>query len=280
MRVDSHQHFWIYNDRDYGWMADDAAAIRRDFLPEDFVAVSAASGITRSVAVQARQTLAETEWLFSLAETSPIIGGVVGWVDLRSGSVEGDLERLSANAQLKGVRHVVHDEPDDDFILGNAFRRGIGLLRRFSLTYDILIFSRHLERTARFVRLFPDQLFVVDHIGKPAIRDGEFDRWRAALAEVAAAPNVFCKLSGMVSEAASHRWTAETFRPYIDTVIELFGPERVMFGSDWPVCTLESDYAHIYRIVSRAIEELSADEQGAILGGSAERFYRLKSDAD
>jgi len=275
MRVDAHQHFWIYNDRDYGWMADDAAAIRRDFLPQDFVAASAASGIMRSVAVQARQTLAETEWLLSLAESSPIIGGVVGWVDLRSGSVEGDLERLAANERLKGVRHVVHDEPDDDFILGNAFRRGIGLLGRFSLTYDILIFSRQLEPTARFVRLFPEQLFVVDHIGKPAIRDGEFERWRKALAPVAAAPNVFCKLSGMVTEAASHRWTADTFRPYIDTVIELFGPERVMFGSDWPVCTLESDYAHVCRIVGDAIAALSASEQEAILGGTAERFYRL-----
>jgi L-fuconolactonase len=275
MRVDSHQHFWIYNQEEYGWMSDGMDAIRRDFLPPDLVAAASTSGVQMSVAVQARQTLAETEWLLSLAESNRFIGGVVGWVDLRAPDVERDLERLSVHALLKGVRHVVHDEVDDDFILGNAFTRGIGKLAGFGLTYDILIFSRHLGQTGRFVRMFPDQPFVIDHIAKPAIRDGEFDTWRRALQDVASCENVMCKLSGMVTEAASGAWKKEDFRRYIETVINLFGPRRVMFGSDWPVCTLEAPYRSVYRIVEDAVSSLSEDERADIFGATAERFYGL-----
>lgn len=275
MTVDAHQHFIRYRREDYPWIGAEMTPLRRDYLPEELAALAAAAGVDATVAVEARQSLEETDWLLALARSSPLIAGVVGWVDLCSPDIEQTLERYAGEPLLKGVRHVLHDEPDDDFVLRDDFLRGIGKLARFGLTYDILIFPRHLPQTLELVRRYPDQPFVIDHLAKPAIRDGEIRLWRSGLEAVAAFPNVSCKLSGMVTEARPGHWSTQDFRPYIDTVLELFGPERTMVGSDWPVCTLRADYPSVLAIVRDATAELSAADRSAIFGGTAADFYRL-----
>ncbi len=273
--VDAHQHFIRYNPEEYPWIDDGMAVLKRDLMPVDLAAAANPVGLSASVAVEARQSLAETAWLLEIARRNPMVAGVVGWVDLRDPSVESALEEYSADPKLVGVRHVIHDEPDDDFMLGREFCRGVRFLARYGLTYDLLIFSRHLPQTLEFVRRFPDQPFVIDHIAKPRIRNGEFAEWREKLRPVARCENVFCKVSGMVTEARPKLWKLEDFRPYVETVLELFGPERVMFGSDWPVCTLEAPYTEVFEIFDSAIDGLSADERAKVLGGTASAFYGL-----
>lgn len=275
MIVDAHQHFIHYNREQYPWIDDGMTILKRDLMPVDLAAASRPIGVDATVAVEARQTLAETEWLLDIAHRNPMVAGVVGWVDLRDRDVEASLEEYSADPKLVGVRHVIHDEPDGEFMLRNDFCRGIGLLARYRLTYDVLIFSRHLPQTLELVRRFPDQRFVIDHIAKPRIRDGELAEWRDRLRPVAQCENVYCKASGMVTEARPKLWKPEDFRPYVETVIELFGPERVMFGSDWPVCTLEAPYTEVFEIVDAAIAGLSTDERARVLGGTAAAFYGL-----
>ncbi|HUX13513.1 MAG TPA: amidohydrolase family protein [Spirochaetia bacterium] len=277
MVVDSHQHFIEYNPEEYGWISDDMAILKQDSLPDQLAAASAPVGIEATVAVEARQSLKETDWLLDIAGRTPLVAGVVGWVDLRDRQLDRTLDRYLNLPLLKGVRHVVHDEADPDFLLREDFGRGIAMLSRFGLTYDILIFSRHLPQTLRFVHNFPDQLFVIDHIAKPRIRDGEFREWRDKLRPIARCENVFCKLSGMVTEARPKGWVPREFRPYIETVIDLFGPDRVMFGSDWPVCTLEAPYQEIYGIVEAVVAELSPTERDRILGDTAAAFYKLSA---
>ncbi|WP_455381952.1 amidohydrolase family protein [Salinispira pacifica] len=275
MIVDAHQHFIQFNREEYPWIGDGMTVLQRDLLPDDLSAASRAVGVDATVAVQARQSLAETQWLIELAHANSSVAGVVGWVDLRDPQVDALLERLSAERSVVGVRHVIHDEPDDDFMLRDDFCRGISRLARYGLTYDILIFSRHLPQALQFVRRFPDQPFVIDHIAKPRIRDGELLEWRRKLAPLAKCDNVFCKLSGMVTEAKPALWKPEDFRPYIETVLELFGADRVMFGSDWPVCTLETAYTEVFEIVDGAISGASEHERDCIFGRTAEQFYGL-----
>jgi L-fuconolactonase len=276
MRLDSHQHFWHYDPAHHVWMTDAMAALRRDYLPDELAPQLQAAGFDGTVAVQARQMIEETEWLLKLADRHPSIQGVVGWVDLCSTELIAQLERFAPHPKLVGVRHVVHDEPDDGFMLRPDFQRGIARLAEFELGYDLLLFPRHLENAVTLVDAFEDQLFVLDHIAKPAIREGLVSPWKDDLKRLAERPNVFCKLSGMVTEAKWGEWRPADFRPYLDVVLEAFGPERLMIGSDWPVCTLSADYRSTMSLVVDYVNALSPDARAGILGDNCARFYGIR----
>ncbi len=275
MRIDSHQHFWRYNPAEHTWMSEEMAALKHDFLPEDLQPLLASFSLDGCVAVQARQSFAETEWLLSLAVRHDFIRGVVGWLDLCSEHLPKQLERFAANRKLVGVRHVLQDEPDDEFMLRPEFRRGIARLDEFDLAYDLLLLPRHLPVAARLVAEFPEQRFVLDHIAKPGIAGQILSPWREDLNALAAFPNVFCKLSGMVTEANWRDWQPDDFRPYLDAVFAAFGTERLMIGSDWPVCTLAADYPSTLHIVTDYIQHLPPEIQAAIMGETCSSFYRL-----
>jgi L-fuconolactonase len=274
MRIDAHQHFWKYDPVEYGWIDDAMAPLRHDFLPLDAWREMAAAGFDGCVAVQARQTIEETRWLLELAAAHPFIAGVVGWLDLQSPAIEADLETLGRRPRLVGVRHIVQSEPDD-FLLRPAFRRGIGLLARFGLAYDLLIHPRHLAAAADLVARYPDQRFVLDHLAKPEIRRGAIDDWRRDLRALAAFPHVWCKLSGLVTEADWRAWTPDRIRPYLDVAFDCFGADRLMIGSDWPVCTLAASYAKTMEVVIDYLAARPAADRDAVLGGTALRFWNL-----
>lgn len=275
MKIDAHHHFWKYDPVEYGWIDDEMAAIRRDFLPEDLKPVVASAGIEGVVSVQARQSLLETECLLHLATDYDFIKGVVGWVELASPNVILQLETYSRNPKLKSVRHVIQGEPDDEFILRPDFNQGIRELRRFGLAYDILIFARHLPQTIRFVDTHPEQVFVLDHLAKPRIKSGEVEPWKRNIRELAQRPNVYCKVSGLVTEADYRAWTEEQLRVYFDVALEAFGPKRLMFGSDWPVCLVACDYARWHAVIGRFTSHLSSAEQARIFGETAVEAYKL-----
>ena len=277
MRIDAHQHFWRYDPDQHVWMTDEMEILKRDFLPDDLAPLMHSVGFDATVAVQARQMLDETDWLLELSEQHDFIAGVVGWVDLCSPDVSAQLERYVGRAKLRGVRHVVHDEPDDRFMLRQDFQRGVAQLESFGLTYDLLLFPRHLPVAVELVEKFPAQAFVLDHIAKPEIKDGKVDPWQADLKALASAGDVFCKLSGMVTEAAWRGWSADDFRRYLDIVLDTFGPERLMIGSDWPVCTLSGDYAPVMSIVIDYVERLDPATARGILGENCARFYGIPS---
>lgn len=273
MRIDAHQHFWHYDAVHHAWMTDGMGTLKRDYLPADLEPQLRAAGVEGTVVVQARQTREETEFLLRLADASPFIKGVVGWVDLRHPEVADTLARHAAHPRLVGVRHVVHDEPDDDFLLRRDVRHGIGQLRQFGLTYDLLLFPKHLTRAVTLAEAFPEQAFVLDHLAKPFIRDGTIEPWASDLRRLAACPNVTCKLSGMVTEAHWLTWTPEQLRPYLDIALDAFGPDRLMIGSDWPVCTLAADYQRTMGVVTEYVQRLGRAAAEAILGGTAARVY-------
>lgn len=275
MTIDAHHHFWRYTPEEYGWIDDAMRAIRRDFLPEHLVAELAVARVDGAISVQARQSLAETEWLLEMAARHDFLRGVVGWVELVSPSVGAQLERLAAQPKFRAVRHVVQGEPDDRILLRDDFNRGIRELRRFNLVYDLLIYARHLPVALEFVDRHPEQVFVLDHLAKPRIRDGEIEPWRTHLRELARRSHVYCKISGMVTEADYATWTETQLRPYFEAALEAFGPRRLMFGSDWPVCLVACGYARWRETVSAWTADLSADEQARILGGTALEAYRL-----
>ena len=275
MRIDSHQHFWRYSPAEYAWIDDSMAALRRDFLPADLKREMDRAGIDACVAVQARQTLDETRWLLGLAGSNPFIAAVVGWIDLQADDVAAQIEQFAAHPKLVGVRHIVQDEPHDRFLLRPAFCRGISMLEDLDLTYDILIYPRHLPVALEFVSRFRTQRFVLDHLAKPAIRTGEIREWERNLRELAKAPNVFCKLSGLVTEADWTRWTPAEIRPCLDVAFECFGAHRLLVGSDWPVCTLAADYGRTMSLVTDYLESRPASERDAVMGGNAARFWRL-----
>jgi L-fuconolactonase len=274
-KIDAHQHFWAYSPQDYGWIGPEMAILKKDHLPEDLVPILSAAVIEGTVAVQARQSLQETEWLLELADRHPLIQGVVGWVDLCGPDLQAQLARFTAHPKFCGVRHVVQDEPDDEFMLRPSFVQGIGALQAFGLTYDILVFPRHLPVACQLVSRFPDQPFVLDHIAKPLIKDRKMEPWASDIGDLASFPNVTCKVSGMVTEADWQRWQPVDLRPYLDVVFEAFGPKRIMFGSDWPVCTVAGTYADIVGIVREYVDSLSEDEQLAVWGKTAQGFYGL-----
>jgi L-fuconolactonase len=275
MRLDAHQHFWQYEAAEFGWITDEMAVLRRDFLPGDLAPLLAASELDGSIAVQARQCVEETRWLLQLAEQNSWIRGVVGWVDLCAEDVRGELEQWARHAKLVGVRHVVQAEPDRGFMLRPEFQRGIAALAEFDLTYDLLIYPKHLGAATELARAFPGQRFVLDHVAKPVIRAGLLEPWARDMRTLAGCANVTCKLSGMVTEARIHGWTQADFTPYLDVALEAFGPERLMIGSDWPVCTVSADYAATLGIVLGYIERLSEGERAAVLGGTCARAYGL-----
>ena len=274
MTIDSHQHFWKYTPAEYPWMKPEWP-IRRDFLPSDLAPLLKAAGLDGCVAVQAQQTVAEARWLLSLADAHPIIKGVVGWVDLQSDRAEEQLAELARHPRFVGVRHVVQDEPDDNFMLRPAFQHGIGKLRQFNLAYDLLVFPKQLPAAIQLVANFPEQRFVLDHIAKPPIAAGTLSPWREQLRELAKAPNVWCKVSGMVTEAKWDGWRADDFRPYLDVVFAAFGVGRLMFGTDWPVATLAGSYEQVHRLAADYTQSLTAEARAQFFGGNAAEFYRL-----
>ena len=275
-RIDTHQHFWRYTPADYAWIDERMVSLRRDFTPDDVRPAMEQAGFDACIAVQARQTPDETEALLVLADRYPWVAGVIGWVDLAADDVERTLERLARHPRLLGVRHIVQDEPDGRVLLRPDFCRGIAALAEFGLTYDILVYPRHLPVVAEFVSRFPSQPFVLDHLAKPDIRQGRFDRWSRDLEAVAACPNVMAKLSGLVTEASWTDWTAADLRPCLDVAFDLFGGSRLMVGSDWPVCTLAAGYDQTMRVFTECLSARPEADQRAVCGGNASRFWRLE----
>ncbi len=273
MRIDSHQHFWKYNAAEYPWIGK-GTPLERDWLPADLQQEAAKVGIDGCVAVQARQTLEESKWLLGLAEKSSFIKGVVGWVDLQSEKVVDDLAALSKHKKFVGVRHVVQSE-SADFMLKPEFLRGLGELHAFDFTYDLLLFPKHLPGAVKIAQKLSHQRFVLDHIAKPMIRSGMIQPWKDDLRELAKYKNVFCKISGLVTEAKLQGWKKEDFRPYLDVVLEAFGEERVMFGSDWPVCLLAASYEQVHELAADYFKQFSDEARGKFFGSNASSFYRL-----
>ena len=275
MIIDSHQHFWKYEVEKHDWIDDEMSVIRKNFLPSDLEKVYKNNGIDGCVAVQADQTLEENKFLIELAEQHNFIKGIVGWVDLKNSGVESDLEKYNDFSKMKGFRHVVQGEADHNFLLRPDFLRGISLLEKYNYTYDILVFPHQLGSVLEFVKRFPNQKFVIDHIAKPYIKDGFYDGWAALMLEIGKQENVFCKLSGMITEADYKDWTPKQITPYMDLVLKAFGAGRILFGSDWPVCLVAGEYKSVKKLVFDFIQNLSRIEQEAILGKNAITFYNL-----
>lgn len=273
--IDAHHHLWQYNPAEFPWISSGMQALRQDFVLSDLHAVAASAGVTGTVAVQARQSVDETSWLLDLAGQSTLIRGVVGWAPLIDAGVEKYLAETAQRKKLKGFRHVLHDEADDNYMLRDDFNRGVSALKKLDLRYDILIFERHLPQTITFVDRHPGQVFIIDHIAKPCIREALLQPWADNLRELARRPNVYCKLSGMPTEADHQHWTDADMRPYFDTVLSCFGPQRLMFGSDWPVVQLASSYGRWLQTVKDALASLSSAEQARILAGTAMEAYAL-----
>jgi L-fuconolactonase len=277
VRIDAHQHFWRYHPAEFGWIGEGMEALQRDFLPAELKREIGAAGIDGVVSVQAQQSLDETLWLLELAAANDFIKGVVGWVPLASAQVRRDLELLAANPKLKGVRHVLQGEPEESWLHNEHFNAGIDALKEFGLVYDLLIFERQLPAAIKFVDRHPSQIFVLDHLGKPRVKDGFLEPWNRNIRELAKRENVICKISGLVTEADWLAWTEVQLQPYVETVLEAFGSSRVMFGSDWPVCRVASDYSRWVNAVERLAGKLSLIERTQILGETASEVYRLKA---
>ncbi len=275
MIIDSHNHFWNYDPIEYDWIDDSMNVIRRDFLPENLKITIQEAGVDGVISVQARQSVEETDWLIGMAHQNDYIKGIVGWLPLIQDDMEVYLEKYACETILKGIRHVIQGEPDSEFILRNDFNRGISLLRKYSLVYDILIVERQLPNTIRFVDQHPNQVFVLDHIAKPLIGKKELSPWKESIIELAKRENVNCKISGMVTEADYQKWTPSQLLPYFEVILEAFGPERLLFGSDWPVCLVATSYKNWMELVQKSISQLSGSEQLKIMGGNAIRLYQI-----
>ncbi len=275
MTIDAHQHFWQYEPQKHAWIDDDMAVIRRDFMPRDLITELKVNEIDGCVAVQADQTIEETDFLIDLATENSFIKGVVGWIDFRASTIKKDLEKFSNNTIIKGFRHVVQGEPDPNFLLRKPFLNGIKLLEQYGYTYDILIFPHQLGATLEFVKQFPNQKFVIDHIAKPYIKDGFYDGWATLMKEIASHENVYCKLSGMITEADYNNWKPNDIMRYLDIVLASFGADRCLFGSDWPVCLVAGSYAQVKELIIDYITNFSTDEKAKIMGNNAVEFYNL-----
>jgi len=276
MKIDAHQHFWIYNSSEYGWIDDRMNVLKRDYLPGDLKSELTGTTFSGTVAVQARQSAEETRWLLQLAGQFDFIKGVVGWIDLCSeGTMRRQLDEFCKSEKLVGVRHVVHDEPEDDFMLRDDFLKGISLLKDYKLTYDLLLFPKHLPAASKVVSMFPEQKFVLDHISKPLIKDHIISPWKEDIFRMADHKNVWCKLSGMVTEADWESHKSEDFRPYLDIIFEAFGTDRLMTGSDWPVCRLADEYKDVMGIIEGYISGMPDLIQQKILGRNCIDFYSL-----
>ncbi len=276
MIIDSHHHFWKYDPVEYDWIDDKMNKIRKDFLPGNLEEEIHKSGVNGVVTVQARQCIEETEWLLKMASENDFIKGVVGWLPIGNDDFKYYLEQYASHEKLVALRHVIQGETDENFILREQFNKGISLLKAYDMVYDILIFERHLPQTIEFVKNHPNQVFVMDHIAKPLIAKNELSPWRENILKLAQFDNVYCKMSGMVTEADFTNWTENQLQPYFDTVIEAFGSDRLMFGSDWPVCLVGVEYKQWFELVKKQVSKLSTDEQKSILGTNAIKAYKLK----
>lgn len=274
MIIDSHQHFWKYDPVRDSWIDDNMKELRRDFLPKDLAPLLKNNGIDGCVAVQADQSENETEFLLNLAQNNTFIKGVVGWVDLRADNIEERLEHYSSNNLFKGIRHIVQAE-SDDFMLGKKFQNGISLLKQFDLTYDILVFPSQLSAAIQLVNKFPDQKFIIDHMAKPTIKNGKMVDWKKGIELLVRSQNVYCKVSGMVTEADWKNWKKGDFTKYLDVIFDTFGVDRILYGSDWPVCLLAAEYELQLEIIGEYITKYSAEDKEKIMGGNAINFYNL-----
>lgn len=275
MVIDAHQHFWNYDSQRHSWISDDMSAIRRSFTPIDLMEVYARNEIDGCVAVQVDQTLGETDFLLELAGEYQFIKGVVGWVDLRSSGIDGVLEKYTNHKKLKGFRHIVQGESDPNFMIRPSFLKGIAALTSYDYAYDILVFPHQLGAALELVKRFPNQKFVIDHLAKPYIKDGFFEGWAVLMGEIAKHDHVYCKLSGMITEADHRSWTPTQMLPYMDFALNSFGANRLLFGSDWPVCLVAGSYGQVKSLVTNFIGTLSKSEQQAIMGNNAVQFYNL-----
>lgn len=273
-RIDSHQHFWKFDPIRDGWIDHTMQKIQRDFLPEDLLPLLSQNQFSGCVAVQASQAEEETNFLLDLASKNDFIKGVVGWIDLRDENISERLNHFSKYEKLKGFRHVVQGEPDD-FMFGAAFRNGIAALKQFNFTYDILIFHRQLPAAIDLVKSFPDQAFVIDHIAKPDIKSGEIASWKKGIEEIAKFKNVSCKISGMVTEADWNSWKPSDLKPYLDVIFENFSTDKILYGSDWPVCNVAADYNTIVKTLEDYISKFSTEDQDKIWSENAKAFYKL-----
>lgn len=273
--IDAHHHLWQYNSEEYGWIGPGMDVLKKDYLPEELAERASENGIRATVVVQARQTIVETKWLLNLAELHPLICGVVGWVDLRSGSLEEQLRAFSRRDKLVGIRHVLQDEPAG-FMNDPLFLRGIGQLESEGMAYDLLIYPDQLLEAIRLVERFPEQVFVLDHMAKPPVRSGALQPWKKQMEALAEHPGVWCKVSGLVTEADHRHWTYESLVPYLDAVTGAFGTERIMLGSDWPVCRLAAEYSEVMEIPRRYFEGLEPEERNNIFHENAVRCYGLE----
>lgn len=277
LKIDSHQHFWKFDAVRDSWIANRMIAIRRDFFPGDLEPVLKANGFDGCVTVQSDQSEEENEFQLANAKQHDFIKGIVGWVDFQSEQVEERLNYYKQFEKMKGFRHVLQGEPQRDFMLRPAFLNGISLLKKYGFTYDILIFPDQLKYTADFVSRFPDQPFVIDHLAKPNIKNQEINEWEKNVREVAKFNNVFCKVSGMVTEADWQAWKPKDFHPYLDVMVDAFGIGRLMYGSDWPVCNLAGNYERVIGLVSDYFSAFTDAEQQKFFGGNAASFYNLNA---
>ncbi|WBU89824.1 amidohydrolase family protein [Cellulophaga omnivescoria] len=275
MIIDAHQHFWKYEPTKHSWIDDTMAVIRKDFMPAKLKKVYLENNIDGCVAVQADQTILENDFLIDLASKNNFIKGIVGWVDFRAENIDEVLKHYSKIKIIKGFRHVVQGEPDHNFLLKSNFLNGIAQLEQYNFTYDILVFPHQLGAVLEFVKKFPKINFVIDHIAKPYIKDGFYDGWANLMLAIGAQQNVYCKLSGMVTEADYKTWTPQTIKPYMQLVLKAFGADRLLFGSDWPVCLVAGNYKRVKELVTDFISQLSAEDQEKILGLNAVKFYNL-----
>jgi L-fuconolactonase len=274
-RIDAHQHFWEVGRFTYPWMSPEVDVLRRDFLPENLKPLLGEAGIDRTVVVQAHASLAEARWLLELAATYHILAGVVAWVDLTSSNLGRDLDELQRNAKFVGVRHLIQDEPDDAWMLCKDVLEGFCELERRDIPYDVLIYPRHLNKVPKLREHCPKLRLVIDHLAKPPIARNEIDTWARDMETVALLPHVWCKLSGMITEANWRAWTPQDLKPYVKHVVQLFGYDRLMFGSDWPVCTLAGSYQQVVNALRECIGPVSEAQNDALWGGTARSFYRL-----
>lgn len=277
LTIDAHQHFWELSRFDYAWLRTDAhRPICRDYLPGDLEPHLAACGVDRSVFVQTRHELEENRWILELCEQHDFLAGMVGWVDLQSEQCEEQLQEFVEHPKFVGIRHVTQDEPDDNFIIDPRTLRGLKVLERYQVPFDLLFFVKHLKHATTVARHCPTLPLVIDHLAKPRIKDQAFEDWEQNFRAAAQCENVYCKLSGMVTEADWQNWTPADLKPYIEIALEAFGPERLMYGSDWPVCELAGSYEQVHQALKETISQLSTSEQEQIWGGTAARFYGLK----
>ncbi len=273
--IDSHQHFWKYNIENYAWISDDMKVIQRDFMPSDLLPILQQNNIDGCVSVQVDQTEEETDFLLELSDNHSFIKGIVGWIDLRADNIYERLEHYSQFKKLKGFRHIVQGESDTEFMLRPKFKNGIAELGMYDFTYDILIYHHQLEQAIQFVKFFPNQKFVINHIAKPDIKSGEYTLWQTNIKKLALHQNVFCKVSGMVTEAEWDDWKPSDFKIYLDTVVKAFGTDRLMYGSDFPVCTLAATYEAQLNIVSEYFSSFTTLEKKKIMGDNASKFYNI-----